>query len=120
MRCLLVTVLCACAAASAAPIVELAQEFPTLPSEMQALAPCVPALSETIATGYILSPGSLPSATLAEPEVLVPEMPAAVSEASEPASLYLFATTLCISLWFLIRMLRPLPASQHSPTEDEN
>ncbi len=49
-----------------------------------------------------------------------PTASALITEAPEPASLYLFGIALCVSLWLLTRMIRDDQASQEPLTEDES
>ncbi len=133
--------------AAAPPIGELAQEFPLLPFEMPRLAPYVPG-PEQIATdttpmgwpivenyapassalppsaGYV--PASVPmslgaAGTPGFPGPLFSTItPALITEVPEPASLYFFALTFCVSLWLLTRMMRDDEAPEPEVREDEN
>ncbi len=127
--------------AAAPPTGELAQEFPVLPFEMPRLAPYVPAPSQpasaalmewpivenylpTVATGgeYLSAPGAIALSTLGAPGFPGPLSFTArplISEAPEPASLYLFGVTFFVSLWFLTRMMRDNDRSEEDLREDE-
>lgn len=123
--------------APAPPIGELAQEFPVLPFQMPTLTPYVPPTSPTappivaawppigiplpiipVVGGY-LPPRPPSSPKPVPPSPLAPTAPPPViAEVPEPASLYLFAFTLLVSLWFLTRMMRQNAKSQQSANQD--
>lgn len=110
--------------APAPPWGELAQEYPLLPFEAPRLAPYLPAPEANLRSPDIWSPASafLPPGGPIAPGYPLPGSPApqtkppteltsfpqtpVEADVPEPASLLLFGLALCVSGWFLGRMVR--------------
>jgi hypothetical protein len=72
-----------------------------------------------LAPRYIPASTPLPPGTSQPPPPTVTTLPPIISEVPEPAGLYLFGATFCVSLWFLTRMMRGDVAVADA-TEDES
>lgn len=108
------------------PVLDLPREFPALPFDLGQLQPLASSVGTPLAqppaqgwspigiypsatpvlTGFIPG-GNAPTITTGGPPV--------TADVPEPASLYLFGLSLCISLWFLIRMMRGSSADHEPP-----
>jgi hypothetical protein len=126
--------------APAAPLGELAQQFPLLPNEAPRLAPYLPAPEASLgspevwspASGWMpavgpIAPGAFPPQNASSPQqqlkppvnlTAFPETPAK-ADVPEPASLLLFGIGLCISGWFLGRMARRNRGARRASTASE-
>jgi hypothetical protein len=99
------------------PDLDLPRGFPTLPFDLARLAPTVPVgtpLPQPVAQGWSpigIYPAAIPTLTgfLPGPNstpIITGGVPPVVADVPEPASLYLFGLAFCLSLWFLMRMMR--------------
>ena len=122
--------------AEAPPADELAQAFPVLPLRTPMLGPVLPgtmiAPAESwpplqtvvpiipITGGYIPTPAKTPTpGSPGSPPVIPPLTPPIISHVPEPASIYLFGVTMCLSLWFLTRRMRRSQDSNRPSQDDE-